>query len=223
MNFEQVFILSYGRSGSTLLQGLLNSIDGFLIRGENGNFGFYLYRAYNALASSPNQEKVSDVTDAWFGIELVDQSAVLDDMRNLVKNTILSDRINDDSVKCFGFKEVRYVTIGPKLDAYLDFLSDLFPNAGFLVLSRDLDQVAKSGWWAKRDPAWVKEHLGEFEDRINSYAEGRQNYFSLNYNDLIEMTDTLSDMFAFLGVDFVPEDVHKVLSKPHSYISKETK
>lgn len=223
MNFEQVFILTYGRSGSTLLQGLLNSIDGFLIRGENGNFSFHLYKAYSALASNASRRKTTKVTDAWFGIELIDQGVVFDDMRNLVKNAILSDRVDDDSVKCFGFKEIRYVTVGDKLDGYLDFLSDLFPNAGFVVLSRDLDQVSKSGWWAQKDPVWVKEHLGQFENRMHSYAEGRQNYFSLNYKDLVEMTDTLRDMYAFLGVDFVPEDIRKVLSKPHSYVAKKAK
>src|SRR5688572_1085508 len=30
-----LFIVTYGRSGSTLLQGVLNSIPGYLIRGEN--------------------------------------------------------------------------------------------------------------------------------------------------------------------------------------------
>jgi hypothetical protein len=30
-----VFIVTYGRSGSTLLQGVLNSIPGYLVRGEN--------------------------------------------------------------------------------------------------------------------------------------------------------------------------------------------
>ena len=30
-----VFVMTYGRSGSTLVQGLLNAIPGYLIRGEN--------------------------------------------------------------------------------------------------------------------------------------------------------------------------------------------
>ena len=34
LKFDYIFIISYGRSGSTLLQGVLNSIDGVLIRGE---------------------------------------------------------------------------------------------------------------------------------------------------------------------------------------------
>jgi hypothetical protein len=30
-----VFVMTYGRSGSTLLMGLLNTIPGYLVRGEN--------------------------------------------------------------------------------------------------------------------------------------------------------------------------------------------
>lgn len=36
--FGSILVITYGRSGSTLLQGILNSIDGILIRGENHNF-----------------------------------------------------------------------------------------------------------------------------------------------------------------------------------------
>ena len=35
--FRTVNIVTYGRSGSTLLMGLLNAIDGYRIRGENFN------------------------------------------------------------------------------------------------------------------------------------------------------------------------------------------
>ncbi len=38
-----LFIVTYGRSGSTLLQGILNSIPGYLIRGENRAALFHLY------------------------------------------------------------------------------------------------------------------------------------------------------------------------------------
>ena len=32
---DHVFVMTYGRSGSTLLMGILNSIPGWLLRGEN--------------------------------------------------------------------------------------------------------------------------------------------------------------------------------------------
>ena len=38
-----VFVMTYGRSGSTLLMGLLNTIPGYLVRGENDDALRYLY------------------------------------------------------------------------------------------------------------------------------------------------------------------------------------
>ena len=49
MKFDSVLIVTYGRSGSTLLQGILNSIEGCLIRGENDNFCFALYQAHQSI------------------------------------------------------------------------------------------------------------------------------------------------------------------------------
>ena len=44
-----VFVVTYGRSGSTLLMGLLNSIPGFLIRGENWDALHHLFRFHQTL------------------------------------------------------------------------------------------------------------------------------------------------------------------------------
>ena len=44
--YNFVFIFTYGRSGSTLLMGLLNSLPHYCIRGENNNL---LHRLYPVL------------------------------------------------------------------------------------------------------------------------------------------------------------------------------
>ena len=40
---RHVFVMTYGRSGSTLLMGILNSIPGWLLRGENRHAMRHLY------------------------------------------------------------------------------------------------------------------------------------------------------------------------------------
>ena len=50
MNYQHVLIITYGRSGSTLLQGLLNSIDGCIVRGENYDACKGLFRTYQAVS-----------------------------------------------------------------------------------------------------------------------------------------------------------------------------
>ena len=43
--YRYVFVVSYGRSGSTLLQSAINSTPGTQLRGENCNILYSLYRA----------------------------------------------------------------------------------------------------------------------------------------------------------------------------------
>ena len=46
-----VFVVTYGRSGSTLLQNVLNTIPGYCIRGENANTLAHLAKACHAVES----------------------------------------------------------------------------------------------------------------------------------------------------------------------------
>ncbi len=43
-----IFIVCYGRSGSTLLTRVINTIPGACIRGENANALMHLFRVYEA-------------------------------------------------------------------------------------------------------------------------------------------------------------------------------
>ena len=49
LKFRHILIITYGRSGSTLLQGVLNGIEGVVLRGENDNAFFDLYKTYKKL------------------------------------------------------------------------------------------------------------------------------------------------------------------------------
>ncbi len=66
-----VFVVTYGRSGSTLLTGILNSIPGFLIRGENRDAVHHLFLFHQTLATEKArgpQDKVRQRTHPFFGI-----------------------------------------------------------------------------------------------------------------------------------------------------------
>jgi hypothetical protein len=49
--FPNIFVVTYGRSGSTLLQGVLNGIPGFLIRGENKDIVGHLLGLVNDVSN----------------------------------------------------------------------------------------------------------------------------------------------------------------------------
>ena len=72
MNFESILIITYGRSGSTLLQGVLNAIDGVLIRGENMNMCFHMFKTYQAILTSKSKSERSPQSP-FFGAKLLDE------------------------------------------------------------------------------------------------------------------------------------------------------
>jgi len=219
--FDNVFIVTYGRSGSTLLQGLLNTIDGVLVRGENGNFIFNLFEAYEALSNAmrPRQKNRKDSTHPWFGIDEINEDTFINNLRQTVLRTLLSDHSGDGNITCIGFKEIRYPAIGEKLKPYLDFLSILFPKSAFIFLTRDLDQVALSSWWGKEDPKWVHAYLRAFELRVTMYAQKKPNCYMISYKDIIEMNHNLREMYTFLGAPYRDSDVRRTILTPHSYRS----
>ena len=228
MKFSSILIVTYGRSGSTLLQGLLNSIEGCLVRGENYNFCYGLFEAYESLVKTKQEDYQKGqlsrkVEDPWYGASLFDENRFLADARKLVFHQLNPD---EQVLSCIGFKEIRYVdkNFDPnKLQAYLDFLEKLFPNPAFIMLTRDHDQIIKSGWWQLMDSTQIKLQLDNFENKFSAYGKNKANIFSLDYSDIVERTQKLVAMFQFLGTTYNDNIVEKVLLTKYSYQPKKTK
>lgn len=225
MNFSSVLIVTYGRSGSTLLQGLLNSIDGCLIRGENYNFCYGLFKAYESIVNTKNQfgneSKSLEATSPWYGAALLDENRFIEDARKLVLNQLNPDALQ---LNCIGFKEIRYIDKDfslKKLYEYMGFLEKLFPNPAFIALTRDHDQVMSSGWWQKQDVKKAEARLTEFEEYISYYSKNKNNVFHIDYSDMINQTQNLQKMFEFIGAPYNKVAVESVLSIPHSTETKQ--
>ena len=68
--FGYLFVVTYGRSGSTLLMGLLNSIPGYLVRGENWDALHHLFRFHRTLAEGSQRwdpARLRQRTHPFFG------------------------------------------------------------------------------------------------------------------------------------------------------------
>lgn len=220
MNFDSVLIVTYGRSGSTLLQGLLNAMDGCLVRGENHNACYHLFRAYQALIESRREIELAksdglSVTNPWFGATLLDPELYLSRISTLVREQLMGDE-DASRVQCLGFKEIRYPGL-PALTEYLNFLERIFPRAAFVFLTRDHKSVAKSAWWQSRDPSTVDSELTEFENDVLKWGVNRQNLFHIDYENLSAHGDRVPALFEFLGAAYDRQVVDAVLAKPHSY------
>ena len=219
MKFASVMIVTYGRSGSTLLQGLLNSMDGCLVRGENHNFCYGLFRAYDSLRRTRNEFGTAAValpTDPWFGAGALNPGDFLLDCSVAIRRQLLGGQ-DPQGLRCLGFKEIRYTGL-PDLEDYLAFLEHVMPSPAFVFLTREHASVARSGWWRDQSPADVHAELAAFEQRTSAFAAQRGNCFRIDYADMVNQRQPLEDLFAFLGARYDAEEVRRVLSVTHSYV-----
>ena len=72
---KTVFVVTYGRSGSTLVQNMLNALPSACVRGENENLLAPLARAWNVVLHSEQGAKMRQTgtlsvpSDPWYGYE----------------------------------------------------------------------------------------------------------------------------------------------------------
>ena len=209
------FIVTYGRSGSTLLQGILSSSPGWLIRGENGDAMRSLYEFHRDCIAGRAQRTAAaagDVTDAWFGMEDFPTAASLRHIRALALSTILRP---ESDTRVVGFKEIRWWHHDDLIE-YADFLRQVFPGARFVVNTRRLEDVAKSKWWADLDDPIAT--LTEYEKRILALRDHLgDDAFHVRYDDHVADPRTLAPLFEWLGETYDDARVREVLARPHSY------
>nr|WP_279253909.1 sulfotransferase [Candidatus Seongchinamella marina] len=210
--------MSYGRSGSTLLQGVLNSFDGYCIRGENGCVLLPIFRAYKILRDAKNKHvgKPTPVTSAWYGIENTDPESLAAELTaSFIKYVIRPD----DKASVIGFKEIRYIASQFSDGEFADFMSFLdkqFPDSCFIFNSRNLSNVASSKWWADKPNAHSR--LVETEELMkNTMREYFQKSFWIRYEDYTTNPESLQSLPNFLGEEFNLAKVKHVLEARHSY------
>lgn len=219
--FRSCLIVTYGRSGSTLLQGVLNAIPGWLIRGENENFAVHLYRAHAALhlaQTRPYPADTSVPSDPWFGIRDVDLGQMRADCGTLLRNVLVPPNHHQhQQVRCFGFKEIRYVFAPEELPGYLDFLTSALPDLAILFNFRDIDAVMRSAWWREWDQAESRAMIDRFERAAIAYhLDHPGNSMIMRYEQLIRREAALRDLFTFLGETLDPARLDPVFATTHS-------
>ena len=201
-----VFVVTYGRSGSTLIQNLLNGLPGYVIRGENENLVAQLARAWDSVISSEQRAKmfdlgkVTDRTDPWFGYEAVAADELGAALAAGFAETVLRP---GPETRITGFKEIRWHADPMLFPVSLEFLRNFFPSARFIFNTRDHEQVIRSGWWKRMKPENVKRQLSQAEALYRDYA-GRNPSICLevNYTTLVGGADAWRPVFEFLDEPF---------------------
>ena len=149
-----VTVVTYGRTGSTVIQAALNALPDVIVRGENYSALRGLNAYVQAIAETADRHHSGRPTNPWFGSARLSPGDVVADLRRHVIDTVLRPR---PGTKWIGFKEVRYEpghfpTYDDLLN-YLLFLDKLLPGIGYLLNVRDPSEAARSGWWPGNDNA----------------------------------------------------------------------
>jgi hypothetical protein len=214
-----VLVITFGRSGSTLLQGVLNTIPNACVRGENNNSLVYLQQFYDSLNEAKKLCYNADSTttqDPWFGIDQVDMASVQERLRDLITSQVLS--VPDDAA-WIGFKEIRYGWKNFKtyeaLRDYILFLRLLFPGLRLVFNYRSPQATMKSGWWPEVENA--ARILANIEKKMRqAYDEFRPISFWVEYENYTKRPESLQELFTFLGASYNADAVRKVFAKKHS-------
>lgn len=219
-DLQYLFVLTYGRSGSTLLQGVLNAIPGVLVRGENHQVLRHLWRFETEAREERDVQRrlrlrhgrlASGPTNSFYGIDGFPVTRARESIRRLALDTVLRP---EPDTRIVGFKEIRWEE--PDVSAYVAWLRVVFPGARFVVNTRDLDDVARSKWWADRIDA--REHLAAVEQRLLDVAADLDGAaYRVHYDDYVEDPARLQGLFTWLGVPFDLELVRRTLAVRHSY------
>jgi hypothetical protein len=211
-DLSYVFVVTYGRSGSTLLAGILNSIPGYLIRGENRDALHHLFLFHQTLATERarvGKKNGRQRTHPFYGIGDVPLDRSLQGIRALVLDTVLRPK---PGTRVVGFKEIRWYH--PDLEEYVAWLREVFPGARLVVNTRANDDVLRSKWWARGDKS---ADLEDIEGRILALADSLGDAaYRVHYDDYVADPGILRGMFEWLGEPFDEDAVRAVMSRRHS-------
>lgn len=171
---EYVFVVTYGRSGSTLVQGMLNAMPRTLVRGENGLYVQHLFRAWWAADAIRQKRKGASArkpTNAFYGINALTRQRFVRSAQRLVVGGILGPEDEKDFDR-LGFKEVEWHHVAPEeTEPFFAWLDDVCPGAKYVVNTRDIEQVLGSGFWQRRDADEAKaaiDRVIEIQDHLRS-------------------------------------------------------
>ncbi|MGW0231519.1 sulfotransferase [Actinopolymorpha singaporensis] len=214
IDLRYLFVVTYGRSGSTLLMSLLDGTPGYCIRGENGGVLHRLFEYHSAALEArvkwSGEEPLTPI-HPWYGIEEYPPGLATARMRQLVTETLLRP---EPGTRVSGFKEIRWWQSPP--DDYLGFVETLFPGARFVLNTRNLADVAKSRWMAHRPNAMAD--LATLEERLREAVGKRgERGYHVHFDDYVRDPSVLRGLFNWLGEEYDEERVTRTLAVRHSF------
>jgi len=211
-----VLICAVGRSGSTTMQRIINTIPNSNICGEN--FGalnslleFYKRIKYTSIHFVPGHLNPiaydnlcsSDVKPSWYN------SYNLQEITDMVKKMIIALFKKYETTTLWGFKEIRYNN--GNIQNIKEF-KELFPQTKVIIHIREnITAQSKSGWF-KKDKYSI-EYIKKFNTELYDFYLKNMNYcYFSTFEKMLDKTN-ITNIFKFIDCEeyFNEEAILKVL------------
>lgn len=199
-----VFVVTYGRSGSTLTQGMLNAMPRTLVRGENNMYLLQLFRAYQGLKTFKDKfagAGAAKPTSAFYGLRETDLDAFAASVRELVERQLLGSTPASE-VDRLGFKEVLWHRIKrQEWSDFFDFVDTAFDQPNYVLNRRDVAMASTSGFWRKKEPGVAEQQINRVRRLQDFLRESRpERCFDTQFEVMTgEDHDAAADLLRRLG------------------------
>ena len=196
-----VLICATGRSGSTTLQRILNTIPNSNFCGEN--FGalnslleFYKRLKYSSANNVPGHFKPvsyeaiieKKIKPAWYN------SYNFEITSNMIRTLITSLFKNKETTNIWGFKEIRYDN--GKIHLIKEF-KELFPQTKVIIQLRDVESQIRSGWF-KNDKNALN-YLVKLNKELIDFYKKNSNFCYLTTFQKMFDKQNLHNIYKFIG------------------------
>ena len=222
---RSLYVVTYGRSGSTLLTGYLSKLPGVDLKGENYLFPLPLAEAESRLADAValkygGRQRSSS---PWYGSHLFNLPRWQRDIRRALLNQLYPRQIIP---KTIGFKEIRwwYRLSEADFDSKLQWLIGIRPPGGIVFLTRNLDKTMSGAWWATQsDEERAKSRAGleRFEKLAIAYAAAHPEHsVHVTYEEFTTSPEPARRICTLLGTPFKEHVWKSTLGERYSYPSR---
>lgn len=217
MDDKIVLICATGRSGSTTMQRLINTIPNSNICGENYGAINSLLEFYRRLKTTtieyvPGHLRPASFEDivsknvkpAWYN------SYILDQMIQMIKITIINMFKNSESTNIWGFKEIRYDSGNIN---YIKDFKELFPQTKVIIQIREnLSAQSNSGWF--KDDTNALNYLKKYTKELIEFALKNKEWCYLTCFERMFDRNNLKNIFLFIecGENYDENKITEVLN-----------
>lgn len=209
---RNIFIVTYGRSGSTLLQSLLHTIPECEIRGENHNMMETIWSSAVRARMTRNTWGKTECppNHPWHGADKIRPGLFAEGMIDSFIANVLQP---SPTARYFGFKEIRYDAFGKRFPEVLEFMRRHFKDPLFIFNIRNVEDVAKSAWWKNWKTEDVHKLVNSMDKRFSEYHEQHPDCtFLVSYEEFSQDPLALRPLFEKLGEPLDETKISSVLA-----------